>query len=65
MEKHPNLIHRKHKNGMSHERFKTLWTELTDYVNGLPGTKKSVKGWTKVYNTLQVKFNYVIIVSIN
>ncbi|XP_013134709.1 PREDICTED: uncharacterized protein LOC106100415 isoform X2 [Papilio polytes] len=50
MEKHPDLAHRKQKDGMSNERFKTLWMELSSIVNDIQGTTKSVKGWIKFWS---------------
>ncbi|CAH2050677.1 unnamed protein product, partial [Iphiclides podalirius] len=50
MEKHPDLANRKQKDGMSQERFKSLWMELSDIVNGLEGARKSMKGWIKFWS---------------
>ncbi|KPJ16426.1 hypothetical protein RR48_05505 [Papilio machaon] len=50
MEKHPDLAHRKQKDSMSNERFKSLWMELSNIVNDLQGTTKSVKGWIKFWS---------------
>ncbi|XP_068626850.1 uncharacterized protein [Battus philenor] len=50
MEKHSDLAHRKHKDSTSHERFKTLWMELSNALNDLEGARKSMKGWIKFWS---------------
>ncbi|CAK1602263.1 unnamed protein product [Parnassius mnemosyne] len=50
MEKHPDIANRKQRDGMSHEKFKALWTELANIANGLEGATKSMKGWIKFWS---------------
>ncbi|XP_046962192.1 uncharacterized protein LOC124531721 [Vanessa cardui] len=50
MQKHPDLAHRKLRYGMSHEKFKKLWIELSNIANSMKGAMKSTKGWIKFWS---------------
>lgn len=50
MQKHPDMAHKKIRYGMSHEKFKKLWIELSNTANSMNGAIKSTKGWIKVFN---------------
>ncbi|CAH2102276.1 unnamed protein product [Euphydryas editha] len=50
MQKHPDLAHRKLRYGMSHEKFKKLWIELSNTANSMKGAMKSTRGWIKFWS---------------
>ncbi|XP_045459469.1 uncharacterized protein LOC123670014 [Melitaea cinxia] len=50
MQKYPDLAHRKLRYGMSHEKFKKLWIELSNTANSMKGAMKSTKGWIKFWS---------------
>lgn len=52
MLKHPDLAHRKLRYGVSHQKFKKLWIELSNIANSIDGAVKSTKGWIKVSSSL-------------
>lgn len=53
MQKHPDLAHRKLRYGVSHQKFKKLWIELSNIANSIDGAVKSTKGWIKVSSSLE------------
>lgn len=50
MQKHPDMAHKKLRYGMSHEKFKKLWIDLSNTANSMNGTIKSTKGWIKFWS---------------
>ncbi|KAM3967884.1 uncharacterized protein ACR2FA_011431 [Aphomia sociella] len=50
MQKHPDLAHRKLRYGVSHQKFKKLWIELSNIANSIDGAIKSTKGWIKFWS---------------
>ncbi|CAH0727480.1 unnamed protein product, partial [Brenthis ino] len=50
MQKHPVMAHKKLRYGMSHEKFKKLWIELSNMANSMNGAMKSTKGWIKFWS---------------
>ncbi|KAL0850978.1 hypothetical protein ABMA28_006874 [Loxostege sticticalis] len=50
MQKHPDLAHRKLRYGVSHQKFKKLWIELSNIANSIDGAVKSTKGWIKFWS---------------
>ncbi|XP_059050991.1 uncharacterized protein LOC131845866 [Achroia grisella] len=50
MQKHPDLAHRKLRYGVSHQKYKKLWIELSNIANSIDGIIKSTKGWVKFWS---------------
>lgn len=48
IQKHPDLAHRKLRNGVSRQKVKKLWVQFSNIANSMDGTLKSTNGWIKV-----------------
>lgn len=48
IQKHPDLAHRKLRNGVSRQKVKKLWVQFSNIANSMDGTLKSSNGWIKV-----------------
>ncbi|XP_013197121.2 uncharacterized protein LOC106140133 isoform X1 [Amyelois transitella] len=50
MEKYPDLAYRKLRYGVSQQKFKKRWIELSNIANSIDGAIKSTKGWIKFWS---------------
>ncbi|XP_053610559.1 uncharacterized protein LOC128675271 isoform X2 [Plodia interpunctella] len=50
MEKHPDLASKKLRHGVSHQKSKKRWEELSSIANSIDGSVKSTKGWIKFWS---------------